>query len=217
MITREQFRNFAGIVPKEDELIRALNETMERFSINTQRRVRYFMAQSYSETMGFKKWVEDLYYSTPSRLVAVWPGRFNHEGKGNGPLNAADYIRNPQKLANEVYANRMGNGSPASGDGWKYRGRGAGHLTGKDNYTKYSLELYGDHRLVIDPDKVAEYRDGCLTFGAFWQKNGLNELADTDDFTIVTRRINGAIGATLTRVVNERLPNLRKANHSFFL
>lgn len=216
IITKEQLRNFA-VVPNEDEFLKAINATLARFEITTQRRVRYFMAQTYSETGAYKKWVEDLYYTSPERIVAVWPSRFNYAGKGRGPLNAGDYIRNPQKLANEVYANRMGNGGPETGDGWKYRGRGAGHLTGKANYTKYSLLLYGDHRLVIDPDKVSEYWDGCLTFGAFWKENGLNELADTDDFTIVTKRINGASGDTLTRVVNERLPNLRKANQSFFL
>jgi len=217
MITIHQLRDFAGTVPNEFLLLDALNETIARFEINTQRRVRYFMAQSYSETAGYKKWTEDLYYTSPDRIATVWPTRFTYNGIGRGPLDASGYIRNPQKLANEVYSDRMGNGNAASGDGWKYRGRGGGHLTGKDNYTKYSMTLYGDYRLVIDPDRVAEYMDGCLTFGAYWLNNGLNELADNDEFTLVTKRINGSSGKTLERVVQERLPNLRKANRVFVL
>lgn len=216
MISSQQLLAFAPSVKEVDSLVDALNETLDRFEINTQRRVRYFMAQSAFETARYMKWVESLYYTTADRIASMWPSRFKSaNGVGRGPLQAEKYVRNQELLANEVYANRMGNGGPETGDGFKFRGRGAGHLTGKYNYTTYSKLLYGDERFVEHPELVSEYRDGCLTFGAFWKQNGLNELADTDDFTIVTRRINGASGATLKRVVQERLPYLRQANQIF--
>ena len=212
-VTVEQMTAFGK---GQQSLVDAINETAQRFSINiTPRRMRYFLAQGYSETGGFNSWIESLYYSTPDRIASVWPTRFHSGAIGKGPLNAADYIKNPEKLANEVYANRMGNGSPESGDGFKYIGRGMGHITGKDAYRRYSQKLFNDDRLVVDPSPVAEYRLGCLTFGLFWDENGFNELADKDQFTEMTRRLNGASGDRLKAVVNERLPNLNKANRIF--
>lgn len=215
MITYNQVRAFAPNANDPQSLTDAATYAMNQYQINTLRRARYFMAESAAETLGYTKFSENLYYSTPSRIAAVWPSRFNADGVGHGPLNAYDYIKNPEKLANEVYANRMGNGDSSSGDGWNYRGRGAGHLTGRENYAKASQAIYGDDRLVQDPSLLEQYPAAFLSFAWFWSVNGLNGLADQDAFTLCTQRINGASGATLTRVVNERLPYLSAANSSF--
>jgi putative chitinase len=102
---------------------------------------------------------------------------------------AAQYARQPEKIANRVYANRMGNGDEASGDGWKYRGRGLIQLTGKDNYTAFSLQA--NNEAIIKPDLVAQPELAAESAGWFWVTNGLNNLADTGDVKAVTRRING--------------------------
>jgi putative chitinase len=125
-----------------------------------------------------------------------------------GPLAyAPDYIKNPQKLGNLVYANRNGNGDVASGDGYLFRGRGAFHLTGRVNYTNYSKAVYGDLHIVSNPDLVLSMADAFMSAGWFWNNNGFNALADSDSFTEVTRIINGS-----TKTVPERIPVLNKAN-----
>lgn len=208
------------VYPKAtQENLEDLSRTCQRYEITTPRRFQYFMAQAYSETQGFTKFVEDLFYTTPLRIAQVWPSRFwalDAKGMriGSGTLDAREYVRNPEKLANEVYANRMGNGDRASGDGYKFRGRGAGHLTGQSNYYLCSKALFLDERLIEDPDQVAG-EHAFLTFGWFWAERGLNALADRDEFTNVTQRINGASGARLTAVVQERLPNLSKMKRAF--
>ena len=193
-----------------DDLVEAINITASRYMIDQSlRRLRYFVAQAAYETQLFQKFTENLYYSTPQRLVAVWPSRFTMDQNDTRKAYAPDYAKNPEKLANLVYANRMGNGDERSGDGYKYRGRGAFHLTGKDNYQRCSNDLYGDLRLVDNPDSVnsKNYVDGMLSAGWFWDRNGLNELADKDMFTETTRRINGS-----TSTVNDRLLYLKRAN-----
>lgn len=216
MITVNQIRAFAKDVNDSQGLADAANAAMDKYEISANtRRVRYFMAESAAETLSYTKFSENLYYSTPERIAVVWPTRFHYNNVGKGPLDASDYIKNPEKLANEVYANRLGNGSVESGDGWLYRGRGAGHLTGRANYARVSEEVYGDDRLVQDPQLLELFPAAFLSFACFWQDNGLNALADNDQFTLCTQRINGASGVSLTRVVKERLPYLRAANAIF--
>lgn len=214
VVTLDQLKSFLpkASVDVLEKLLPAINATIERYGINTNRRLRYFMAQTAFETRDYTKFVESLYYTTPARLVAVWPGRFTLKGEP-GKLNATAYIRNSEKLANQVYANRMGNGSPESGDGYTYIGRGATHLTGKNNYRTASLDIYGDERLVENPELVETDIDAImLTAGWFWDKNKLNDLADKDMFTKVTEKINGS-----DVTVPERLLTLRRANKIFTL
>lgn len=207
-------------------LVDALNAAMERFSVSqAPRRVRYFVAQAAYETAYFSKWSEDLTYTTPERLVAVWPSRFSCNANVcvkpqpgitttlQGLAYAPDYVNNPEALANLVYANRNGNGSIASGDGWRYRGRGAFHLTFRNNYANASKFLFQDASILIkDPDSVMQYENGCLTAGWFWTINGLNAQADADAFTRTTQLINGAVGAQLAALVQQRLVTLNLAN-----
>jgi putative chitinase len=158
-----------------------LNATMNRFEINTPYRVAGFLAQVSHESGGFQFVTENLNYSAEA-LSRVWPSRF--------PADiAAAYARNPEKIANRAYCDRMGNGDEASGDGWTYRGRGLIQLTGKDNYAAFSLQC--DNEALVDPNLVAEPALAAESAGWFWSRNGLNALADANDIVAMTKRING--------------------------
>lgn len=163
------------------KFIEGFNETFEMFDINTPKRVAMFLAQTAHESANFRAVVENLNYSANS-LVRVWPSRYNAS-------NAGAYARNPEKIANRSYADRMGNGSEASGDGWKYRGRGIIQLTGKSNYEKCGHDL--DLNLVEFPDQAADDPVCVLSAGWFWTTRQLNKWADKGDVKTVTRKING--------------------------
>ncbi|NBQ48148.1 MAG: glycoside hydrolase family 19 protein, partial [Sphingobacteriia bacterium] len=107
--------------------------------------------------------------------------------------SATPYARNPEKIANRVYANRMGNGPEESGDGYKFRGRGPIQLTGKSNYTQFAKDMFDDWQNVIDnPDWVTEDKDFALMSAIwFWNKNKLNVQADAGDIKLMTKKING--------------------------
>jgi len=186
----------------------AINATMARFQIDQEpRRVRYFVAQSLYETQGFTFWSENLNYTTPERLVTVWPSRFTMDPTHTNYAYAPDYINNPQKLANLVYANRNGNGDADSGDGWAFRGHGGFHLTFRNNYAAYDKSVYGDGHIVANPELVGQPTDAFLSAGWFWDINGLNAHADADEFTVTTNIINGS-----TSTVPLRLPVLNAVN-----
>lgn len=162
--------------------IAPLQAAMNEFGINTYLREAAFLAQLAHESMELKAWSENLNYSAQG-LLKVFPKYFKTSALANA------YARQPQKIASRVYANRMGNGDEASGDGWKYRGRGPIQLTGKSNYTAYGQTLGLD--LVGNPDSVATPEVGFRVAAAFWNSNGLNALADRQDFVGITKRING--------------------------
>ncbi len=206
-ITSQQILQLNPRLANADELASGINSTAAKYSIDQSlRRLRYFVAQSFYETQQFTFWVENLNYTTPSRLVAVWPRRFTVTGEP-GKSNANMYVNNPQGLANLVYANQYGNGDQQSGDGFKFRGRGASHLTFKSNYYAYSMSAYGDDRIVQNPDLVAQPSDAFKSAGWFWDIKKLNALADADSFTEVTKIINGSIAT-----VPQRLPVLNRVN-----
>lgn len=164
-----------------------LKAAMFLHAIDTEERISHFLAQVAHESAGFTRISENLNYSAEG-LAATWPRRFRG---GDGKPNALAEIlhRKPELIANEVYANRMGNTQP--GDGWKYRGRGLIQLTGKSNYIAASNGLYNSDILVDDPDRVLQPDVAALTACWFWLSNGLNELADLGDVRAITRRING--------------------------
>jgi len=122
--------------------------------------------------------------------MRVWPSRF--------PDNdvAEKYANNPEKIANKVYAGRMGN--IEDGDGWKYHGRGLIQLTGKDNYKRCGDSIGID--LVNQPDLLLQFDYAALSAGWFWSKHGLNQLADFGDWVAITKRINGGIHGIDDRV-----------------
>jgi putative chitinase len=162
---------------------------LDRYNISeTPLRIAHFMAQILHESSGFTIQFENLNYSA-ERLPKVWPSRF----KPKGPLNPANYAHNPQNLANEVYAGRMGN--TGSNDGYNYRGRGLLQLTGKSSYQEATDLLRKDYPNVPDfvatPDEVISAA-WCLAIAACeWAEKGCNAFADQDDIKNITRAING--------------------------
>ncbi len=151
-------------------------------------RVAHFMAQILHESQAFTIQVENLNYSA-QRLPVVWSTRF----KPRGPLDPSLFAHNPERLANEVYGHRMGN--VAAGDGFLYRGRGLLQTTGKDSYIEATKTMRSSAPdapdFTVTPDDVFG-SDWCLKVAASeWVSKGCNELADKDDITMITQRING--------------------------
>ena len=181
-ITREQL---AQIIPKNpyiDQWCGALNKLLPDYGIDTPQRVSAFLAQCAHESGGFTFLKENLNYKAAS-LRKVFSKYFPTDEL------AQQYAGKGEMIANRVYANRMGNGNEASGDGYRYCGRGLIQLTGKDNYTRYaesteqSVEEASEHLLTFE---------GCVQSAAwFWEANNLNQWADKGDIVTLTKRING--------------------------
>lgn len=183
-------------VAKQFEL--PLDAAMTAFAINTPKRAAAFLAQAAHESIGFTRLQENLSYSTPERLMEVFKGRFT------GLADAAQYLRQPEKLANRVYANRLGNGDTSSGDGWRFRGRGLFQLTGRANYMAAGDGLGTDYK--ANPDLVAEPPDAAFTAAWYWAVGNLNAMADVGQIDVITRRINGPamLGADERRALYQR-------------
>lgn len=158
---------------------------LDDYNINSPLRISHFLSQSSHESADFTRLVENLNYSQDG-LLKTFRKYFT-------PTQALAYARKPEKIANRVYANRLGNGDEASGDGWKYRGRGAIQVTGKANYMKCSLYLFNDERLLTNPDKLLEPKYAILSACWYWSVNGLNRIADADNIQLLTRKINGGL------------------------
>lgn len=161
----------------------AINAACAQYQINTKLRLAAFIAQVGHESGRLSAVSENLNYSAAG-LQATWPSRFN-------ATLAAQCARQPQKIANVVYANRMGNGSTDSGDGWNYRGRGLIQCTGKSNYSALSQSCGTD--CVSNPDAVAQPALAAMSAGWFWNSKGLNSYADRSDMVSITQRINGGL------------------------
>ena len=164
----------------EGKWLEPLKETFEKYQINTPKRQACFIGQTMHESGGYKHLVENLNYSAKG-LMNTWPSRFPDADV------AEQYARQPEKIANKVYSGRMGN--TEDGDGAKYIGRGLIQLTGKDNYRAFGEAIGED--LVANPQLVEEPRYAALSAGWFWNKRGLNALADAMDIETLTKRING--------------------------
>jgi putative chitinase len=172
-----------GHVPQV--VIDSIPEVASKFGINTPLRVAHFLAQCGHESGGFRLTQENLNYSAKG-LVGIFKKYFPTEAIANA------YARNPQKIANKVYSNRMGNGNEASGEGYKFRGRGYIQLTGKENYTAFGKSIGVD--IPSNPDSVAS-KYALASAAWFFSKNGLHRIADEGASDIVvtkiTKRVNG--------------------------
>jgi predicted chitinase len=165
------------------------NDALPKHDIDSDLRVAHFLAQVLHESGRLRFVVENLNYSEEA-LLRVF-------GKYFTPARAREYARNPKRIGSRVYGGRMGNGNEASGDGYRYRGRGLIQLTGKNNYRAFSRWLGVD--VVAQPDLVAEkYAVHSAAF--FWDANRLNDLADADDVKRLTKRINGGYNGLDDRV-----------------
>ena len=183
-----------GHIP--DTVIEMISDTAAKFQINTPLRLAHFLAQCGHESGGFRATQENLNYSAKG-LNGIFKKYFPTEA------SAVDYARKPQKIANKVYANRMGNGTEASGDGYKFRGRGYIQLTGKSNYTLFGKAIGED--ICANPDLVSS-KYALLSAAWSWSKNGLNTIADggSEDsvVTSVTKRVNGGTNGLADRITH---------------
>lgn len=182
--TEDAVRQLIPKVKNFDEWYNNLLNTLPEYDIDTPKRVAAFMAQCGHESGGFTLMQENLNYSAKG-LVGTFKKYFPTEA------HAKPYERKPEMIANRVYANRMGNGDEASGDGWYFRGRGIVQITGKNNYTKCSQSLFESNVLVENPDLLLESEYAIHSACWFWSAARLNELADISDMKTMTKRING--------------------------
>ena len=181
MITGEQLRRLFLATPNIGVWADAINIICPGYGINTPLRLAAFLAQTGHESAYFTALSENLNYRA-SALTATWPKRF--------PADiAAQYARQPEKIANRAYANRMGNGPEESGDGWRYRGRGLIQLTGRANYDTFA-KLTGrtlDGTIIYLTTPAGALESACW----YWRLHDLSALADSGDIVSITKRING--------------------------
>ena len=163
-----------------------LPKVISQFRIDTPARLSHFLGQCAHESGGFKTTSENLNYRA-DRLLVVFPKYFNAS-------NVGQYAGKPEKIASRVYGSRMGNGNEASGEGWKYRGRGYKQLTGKNNYAAFDAFVEDD--ILGNPDLVST-KYPLLSAAWFWHTNKLNAIADKgvskESITEMTRKINGGV------------------------
>jgi putative chitinase len=167
--------------------VEPVNAACKRFGItDSARRLAAFLGHTAVESVLWRRLEENLAYTTSARLMKVFPSTFKTA------QDCAPCLNNPAALANKVYANKMGNGDAASGDGWKYRGRGLIHLTGRDNYVALAKDLGVD--VAKDPDLLATKKEyAALSAAWFFKKHGLNELADHGSYQALSKRINKSL------------------------
>lgn len=181
-LTLQQLKQIIPKNPFAEYWHKALVQLLPDYQIDTPERVAAFLAQCAHESGGFTALQENLNYRAVT-LRKVFPKYFQSDEL------AQQYAGKPEAIANRVYANRMGNGDEASGDGYKYRGRGLIQLTGKDNYFWFASSL------EISPEEAAEYTqtfEGAAQSACwFWETNNLNQWADRGDLLTMTKRING--------------------------
>jgi putative chitinase len=190
-ITIEQLNELIPRVKAKTLWIDIINELLPKYEINTFDRITQFLAQVIHESNGFTRLEENLNYKA-QRLCEVWSTRFSK-------VTAERACGKPEIIANIAYSNRMGNGDPSSGDGFKYRGRGLIQLTGKRNYVNMS-EMMGN---TVDDlvNSLSTPRMALESACAFWKHNGCNELADKRKLTAITKIINGGdIGLTERKI-----------------
>jgi putative chitinase len=201
MITQEQFVHLFPKNKNAEAWTKALNEVLPTYEINSTERIAAFLAQCGHESMGFTVLQENLNYSAEG-LTKIFHKYF--------PTleSAQPYARRPEMIANKVYANRMGNSTEESGEGYRYRGRGPIQLTGKSNYTECSDFLFQDDTLIKDPDMLLDPEYALHSACWFWWKNALNNYADSADLVTMTKRINGG-----TIGLDDRIKHYNEAIH----
>jgi putative chitinase len=200
-ITREQLQSCIGNNPYLDQWCHALNEILPEYGIDTPNRVAAFIAQCAHESGNFRFLSENLNYRWAS-LRKLFSKYFPTDEL------AQQYEKKPEKIANRIYASRMGNGPEESGDGYRYCGRGLIQLTGKDNYTWFAESM------ETSLEEVTQYLqtfEGAVQSACwFWETNNLNTQADADDIRTMTRKINGGfIG------LEDRIKHYEHAKHVF--
>ena len=200
-ITQEQLGACIGNNPYLDHWTEALNKILPDYGIDTPQRVAAFVAQAAHESGNFTALHENLNYRAVT-LRKVFPKYFPTDEM------AAQYAQQPEKIANRVYANRMGNGPEESGDGFRYCGRGLIQLTGQQNYQNFADSI--ETPLDQIPDFLQTFEGAVQSACWFWENNNLNQYADTDDILTMTKRINGG-----TIGLEDRKKHYEHAKHVF--
>jgi len=185
IVNVDDLSSFCPSTKKLSEFVENLNKYMPMYEIDTPNRISMFLAQAIHESAGFSRLVENLNYSAKG-LMSTWPKRF--------PTMefALKFEKSPEKIANTVYADRMGNGKYESGDGYKFRGRGVFQITGKNNYKIF----YADNPtldVLKTPDMLLMTNFSILSACWFWNKNSLNKFADKMDITGCSKELNGGL------------------------
>lgn len=172
-----------SIMPRAEKVayqfIGPLNDSLVKYKIINDHNVCAFLAQAAHESNELRALEENLLYTHPERICAIWPKRFT-------PQLAQECASKPERIANIAYASRMGNGPLESGDGWRYRGRGIFQLTGKANYVKCEMET--GIKCVDEPELLTSPTYACESAAWFWCDRGLNSVLSFEE---ITRRING--------------------------
>lgn len=184
ILTVEQLAQIIKDNAYVDEWHEALNELLPEYNIDTKLRIAAFLAQCAHESANFIVLKENLNYRWQS-LRKTFPKYFSTDDL------AKQYEKQPQRIANRVYASRMGNGPESSGDGWKYHGRGLIQLTGKNNYQEFANSI--DMPLDDVSHYLVSFEGATESACWFWRKNNLNRFADTGDMEKLTRAINGGL------------------------
>ena len=183
MITPETLRKFASKIKDPEIHAAALEAARQNSSVTTPRRLCHFMGQIFVETNGFLSMEENLNYKQPDRLDAIFSAvRGVDDARGL-------IMRGPEAIANRVYANRLGNGSEESGDGWRYRGSGYKQLTGRANYREIGRIIGID--LEANPEIAREPNAAARVAFAFWDARECSVLADDGDVEGITEKVNG--------------------------
>jgi putative chitinase len=184
-LTKDQLRQVIPKNPYLDHWYSDLSQLLPDYEINTAERIAAFLAQCTHESNDFTALKENLNYKAAS-LRKLFPTHFETDAI------AADYASRPNKqeaIANRLYCNRMGNGDEASGDGYRYCGRGLIQITGKDNYFWFAASI------EITPEEASQYMQtfegACQSACWFWENNNLNQYADRGDIITLTKKING--------------------------
>ena len=183
MITVQQLQEMCPNAKNHSEWVQAMNDIFPKYDINTAHRIAGFIAQTAHESNEFNTLSENLNYSADA-LNKIFPKYFVKAGR-----DAQEYHRQPEKIANVIYANRMGNGDEESGDGWFFRGGGILQLTGFNNYWKF-----GESIGITAPEATRYVRtpEGAIESACwFWSENNINKYCDNDDIVGMTKRING--------------------------
>jgi len=180
--TEEKLKKCLSRNKNPRDLFESLEKVLPKYEITTVERVAAFLAQCGHESLDFTVLQENLNYGAKG-LLGLFKKYFPNEAL------AKQYERKPEKIANKIYANRMGNGPEESGDGWAHRGRGAIQLTGKLNYQAFANSI---GLTLEDAITYCATMDGAIESACwFWQKNKLNAIADKKDVLAMTKKING--------------------------
>lgn len=189
-VTADQLAGIFGVkAVSVGQWVEPINAVIIKAELNTRQRLAMFLAQVGHESANLTAVRENLNYGADGLL-----GTF---GKYFDKASAARYARKPEAIANRVYANRMSNGNEASGDGWKFRGRGLIQVTGKANYIDCGAFLGLD--LLNNPELLETNLNAALSAGWYWSTKGLNAFADRQDVEGATRRINGGLNGLTHR------------------